>query len=62
MRIILLLSIIVIMSVPTVLLEGEDDSDLFTFVRLKYSGQLHTTQQLAGGLASLGSEFYLAAQ
>ena len=40
MRIILLLSIIVIMSVPTVLLEGEDDSDLFTFVRLKYSGQL----------------------
>ena len=40
MRIILLLTLIVILSVPTVLLDGEDDSDLFTFVRLKYNGQL----------------------
>ena len=40
MRIIRLLTIIVILSVSPILLQGEDDSDLFTFVRLKYGGEL----------------------
>ena len=40
MRIILFLTIFVIMSIPGGLLEGGGDSDLFTFVRLKYRGQL----------------------
>ena len=42
MRIILILTILVMMSVPAVLLEG--DSDLFTFVRLKYSGAIYAAQ------------------
>ncbi|MDE0323307.1 MAG: DUF4159 domain-containing protein [Candidatus Poribacteria bacterium] len=40
MRMILILTILVIVFTPTVLLDGENDSDLFTFVRLKYGGQL----------------------
>ena len=40
MRTILILTILVIVFTPTVLLDGENDSDLFTFVRLKYGGQL----------------------
>ena len=40
MRIILLLTLIIMLSVSTGALDGEDDSDLFTFVRLKYNGQL----------------------
>ena len=40
MRITLLLAIIVLLSVATGYLNGDNDSDLFTFVRLKYKGQL----------------------
>ena len=40
MRIRLLLTLIVWLSVSTGHLDGDNDSDLFTFVRLKYKGQL----------------------
>jgi len=40
MRIMLFLTIIALLFVSTGLLDGENDSDLFTFVRLKYRGQL----------------------
>ncbi len=39
MRMILILTTLVIAFTPTALLDGENDSDLFTFVRLRYSGQ-----------------------
>ena len=40
MRIMLLLTLIVVLSVSNGRLDGEADSDLFTFVRLKYRGEL----------------------
>ena len=39
MRILLVLTIIGVLIVSMQPLDGEDDSDLFTFVRLKYSGE-----------------------
>ena len=40
MRTFLLLAISIMLSVPTALLNSEGDDDIFTFVRLKYGGQL----------------------
>ena len=40
MRVLWLLLIFVMLSVPTVLLDSEGDDDLFTFVRLRYGGQM----------------------
>ncbi|MCY4552299.1 MAG: DUF4159 domain-containing protein [Candidatus Poribacteria bacterium] len=40
MRILLILIIFVMVYMPTIPLNSEDDSDLFTFVRLEYRGQL----------------------
>ena len=40
MRILWLLAIFVMLSTPTASLNSDEDSDQFTFVRLKYGGQL----------------------